>query len=86
MSNIELSEQEQIRRQSMDEMRRMGIEPYPAPEYEVTGYTDEIKANFDDALEPAREVAVAGRVMSRRIMGKASFMELMDSRDRKSDV
>ncbi len=82
MSNIELSEQEQIRRQSMDEMRRMGIEPYPAPEYEVTGYTDEIKANFDDALEPAREVAVAGRVMSRRIMGKASFMELMDSRGR----
>ncbi len=82
MSNIELSEQEQIRRQSMDEMRRMGIEPYPAPEYEVTGYTDEIKANFDDALEPAREVAVAGRVMSCRIMGKASFMELMDSRGR----
>ena len=82
MSNIELSEQEQIRRQSMEEMRRMGIEPYPAPEYEVTGYTDEIKANFDDALEPPREVAVAGRVMSRRIMGKASFMELMDSRGR----
>ena len=82
MSNIELSEQEQIRRQSMDEMRRMGIEPYPAPEYEVTGYTDEIKANFDDALESPREVAVAGRVMSRRIMGNASFMELMDSRGR----
>jgi len=82
MSNIELSEQEQIRRGSMEEMRRMGIEPYPAPEYKITGHTDEIKANFDDALEPKREVSVAGRIMSRRIMGKASFMELMDSRGR----
>ena len=59
----------------------MGIEPYPAPEYTVTGHSDEIKASFaDDA--PVREVSVAGRIMSRRIMGKASFVELQDSKGR----
>ena len=81
MSNIELSEQEQQRRQSMAELRRMGIEPYPAAEYKVTGYSDEIKANFSDE-EARREVCVAGRIMSRRIMGKASFVELQDSKGR----
>ncbi len=81
MNASELSEQEQIRRNSMAALRDMGIEPYPAAEYVVTGYCDEIKANFiDDA--PQREVAVAGRIMSRRIMGKASFVELQDSRGR----
>ena len=81
MSNIDLSEQEQLRRQSMAELRRMGIEPYPAAEYKVTGHSDEIKAGFKDD-EPARDVCVAGRIMSRRIMGKASFVELQDSRGR----
>ena len=81
MSNIDLSEQEQLRRQSMAELRRMGIEPYPAAEYKVTGYSDEIKAGFKDD-EPARDVCIAGRIMSRRIMGKASFVELQDSRGR----
>ena len=81
MNPLELSEQEQIRRGSMAELRRMGIEPYPAAEYKVTGYSDEIKANFSDDAEP-REVSVAGRIMSRRIMGKASFVELQDSRGR----
>ena len=81
MSNIELSEQEQLRRQSMAELRRMGIEPYPAAEYKVTGYSDEIKSTFSDDA-PARDVCVAGRIMSRRIMGKASFVELQDSKGR----
>jgi len=75
---LELSEQEIVRRGSLDEMRRRGINPYPAAEYPVTGHTREILENFaDDA--PRREVSVAGRIMSRRIMGKASFMELQDA-------
>ena len=78
---LELSEQEIVRRGSLDEMRRRGIDPYPAAEFKVTGYTKEIKENFaDDA--PRREVSVAGRIMSRRIMGKASFLELQDSEGR----
>ena len=81
MNPRELSEQEQLRRNSMNELRRMGIEPYPAPEYTVTGHSDEIKANFKDEAEP-REVSVAGRIMSRRIMGKASFVELQDANGR----
>ena len=76
-----MSEQEIVRRNSLDELRKMGIEPYPAAEYVVTGHTDEIKETFrDDA--PARQVSIAGRIMSRRIMGKASFMELQDSKGR----
>ncbi|MDE6116705.1 MAG: lysine--tRNA ligase, partial [Duncaniella sp.] len=81
MNLLELSEQEIVRRGSLDEMRNRGIEPYPAAEYVVTGYTDEIKETFSDDA-PQREVAVAGRIMGRRIMGKASFMELQDSRGR----
>ena len=82
MTNIlELSEQEIVRRGSLEEMRRLGIEPYPAAEYKVTAYTDEIKRDFSDDA-PARDVPVAGRVMSRRVMGKASFIELQDSRGR----
>ena len=79
MANHELSEQEIVRRNSMNALRERGIEPYPAAEYVVTGHTREIKENFRDGEEPVREVAVAGRVMSRRIMGKASFMELQDA-------
>lgn len=81
MSVLDLSEQEIVRRNSLAELRNMGIEPYPAAEYEVTGYTDEIKENFKDDA-PQRQVSIAGRVMSRRIMGKASFMELKDSHGR----
>lgn len=77
-----LSEQEQIRRNSLEQMRSLGIEPYPAAEFVVTGYSDEIRVNFDDNLEPPREVAVAGRIMGRRIMGKAAFVELQDSHGR----
>jgi lysyl-tRNA synthetase class 2 len=82
MNILELSEQEIIRRGNMETLRSMGIEPYPAAEYVVTGYTDEIRENFDDNLEPKRDVRIAGRIMSRRIMGKASFVELQDSHGR----
>ncbi len=81
MNTLELSEQEIIRRNSMEELRRAGIEPYPAAEYPVNAYTTEIKESFSDDA-PRREVSVAGRIMSRRIMGKASFMELKDSKGR----
>ena len=81
MITPDLSEQEIFRRQSLDELRNKGINPYPAEEYCVTAYSQEIKANFKDD-EPHREVSIAGRIMSRRIMGKASFAELQDSEGR----
>ena len=77
----ELSEQELFRRQSLEELRSAGIEPYPAAEYEVTAYSSEIKDTFKDE-DPRRIVQVAGRIMSRRIMGKASFVELQDTAGR----
>jgi len=82
MNPLELSEQEIIRRTSMETMRQMGIDPYPAAEYPVDAYSDEIRANFKDDSDEPRNVCVAGRIMSRRIMGKASFMELQDSHGR----
>lgn len=81
MSILDLSEQEIIRRNSLDEMRALGIEPYPAALYDVNAYSEEIKANFKDEAE-RRPVTIAGRIMGRRIMGKASFMELQDSEGR----
>ena len=81
MNILELSEQEICRRASLEELRRMGIEPYPAAEFPVDAYSTEIKETFNAEAEP-REVCVAGRIMSRRIMGKASFAELLDSRGR----
>lgn len=82
MNVLELSEQEIQRRNSLDELRGMGIDPYPAAEYPVTAYSDDIKANFSDEAEEKREVCIAGRLMGRRVMGKASFAELMDSKGR----
>ena len=81
MSNIELSEQEIQRRQSLTELRNMGIDPYPAAEYVVTAYSTDIRNEFKDD-DPQRDVTIAGRIMSRRIMGKASFIELQDSKGR----
>ena len=78
MNVLELSEQEIVRRNSLAELRKMGIEPYPAAEFKVTGHTKEIKENFTDEGKQ-RNVSIAGRIMSRRIMGKASFMELQDA-------
>lgn len=82
MNVLELSEQEIQRRNSLDELRGMGIDPYPAAEYPVTAYSDDIKVNFSDEAEEKRVVCIAGRLMGRRVMGKASFAELMDSKGR----
>ena len=89
---MELSEQELVRRQSLQAMRDLGIDPYPAAEYEVTGFSTDIKAAFVDRAEGGPEpdaawftgkpVRIAGRLMSKRIMGKASFIELQDSKGR----
>ena len=81
MNVLELSEQEICRRNSLEELRKMGINPYPAAAYPVNAYSTEIKEAFDDQAEPC-EVCVAGRMMSRRVMGKASFAELLDSKGR----
>ena len=94
---MELSEQEIIRRQSMEELRRIGIEPYPAAEYVTNAFSTEIKEKWVDPVFPEGatdeekaaqlererwQVSIAGRMMSRRVMGKASFMELQDSKGR----
>ena len=82
MANIlELSEQEIGRRQSLQELRAMGINPYPAAEYPTNAFSTDIVAEFKDDDEP-RQVSIAGRMMSRRVMGKASFVELQDSKGR----
>ena len=81
MNILELSEQEILRRQSLDELRRQGINPYPAAEYPTNAFSTEIIASFKDDAEP-REVCIAGRMMSQRVMGKASFVELQDSKGR----
>ena len=81
MNLLDLSEQEIQRRNSLQELRNMGIEPYPAAEYPVDAYSEEIKASFSEEA-PQREVCIAGRLMGRRVMGKASFAELMDSKGR----
>ncbi len=86
MSNIELSEQEQIRRQSLQKLRDMGIEPYPAAKYEVNIHTDEFKEKYSrlqvEEYAEGETLCLAGRLMSRRIMGSASFAELQDSKGR----
>ena len=80
MNILELSEQEIVRRQSLQELRNMGIDPYPAAEYPTNAFSSDIKNNFKDGEE--HEVCIAGRMMGRRVMGKASFVELQDSRGR----
>ena len=81
MNVLELSEQEIIRRNSLNELRAMGIDPYPAAEYVTNAFSTDIKEEFKDEDEP-RKVSIAGRLMSRRVMGKASFVELQDSKGR----
>ncbi|PLX16765.1 MAG: lysine--tRNA ligase, partial [Marinilabiliales bacterium] len=80
MMNLELSEQEVIRRQSLEELRKLGIDPYPAAKYEVNTSSDEILSKFDPEKNNFQEVSIAGRIMSRRIMGSASFVELQDDK------
>ncbi|WP_321481360.1 lysine--tRNA ligase [uncultured Bacteroides sp.] len=83
MNILELSEQEIIRRNSLKELRTMGIEPYPAAEYVTNAFSTDIKNEFKEVEDGTpRQVSVAGRMMSRRVMGKASFIELQDSKGR----
>ncbi|MCK9180120.1 MAG: lysine--tRNA ligase [Bacteroides sp.] len=82
MNVLELSEQEIIRRNSLNELREMGIDPYPAAEYKVNALSTDILAEFKDDAEEQQKVIIAGRIMSRRIMGKASFIELQDTNGR----
>ena len=81
MNILELSEQEIVRRQSLQTLRDMGIDPYPAAEFPTNAFSTDIKAEFKDEDEP-RQVVIAGRMMGRRVMGKASFAELQDSKGR----
>ncbi|HAF28830.1 MAG TPA: lysine--tRNA ligase [Bacteroidales bacterium] len=80
MVNLELSEQEIIRRQSLEELRKLGIDPYPAAKYEVNATSEEILSKFDAEKNNFQEVSIAGRIMGRRIMGNASFVELQDDK------
>ena len=79
---MEYSEQEQIRRESLRQLRELGIEPYPAPLYPVNASAAQIAAEFDPEKGNYQEVCIAGRLMSRRIMGAASFGELQDESGR----
>ena len=81
MNILELSEQEIGRRQSLQELRSFGIDPYPAAAYPTNAFSTDIRSEFSDDAAP-REVSIAGRMMSRRVMGKASFVELQDSKGR----
>ena len=80
MNILEMSDQEIGRRQSLQQLREMGIDPYPAAEYPTNAFSTEIRDEFKE--DEKREVVIAGRMMSRRIMGKASFVELQDSKGR----
>ena len=82
MSIRELSEQEIIRRNSLTKLRELGIDPYPAAEYKITHSTEQIKKHFEANNETSFDVVIAGRMMSQRIMGKASFAELQDESGR----
>ena len=82
MNNLELSEQEQIRRQSLARLRKLGIDPYPAAKYDVNVHTDEIRNNYSPEKNNYQDVCLAGRIMSRRIMGASSFTELQDEKGR----
>ena len=82
MAYYELNEQELGRRESLNKLRELGINPYPAPQYPVNTTTTEIAAGFKPEEGNFQDVCIAGRIMSRRIMGAASFMELQDSAGR----
>ncbi len=82
MNNLELSEQEQIRRQSLARLRELGIDPYPAAKYDINAHTDEIRNNYSPEKNNYQDVCLAGRIMSRRIMGASSFTELQDEKGR----
>ena len=82
MENLDLNEQELNRRASLKAMRDLGIEPYPAEQFPVNADTEDIKANYNDEIHNFDNVSIAGRIMSRRIMGAASFIEIQDDKGR----
>ena len=77
---MSLSEQEEQRRKSREEIIDLGIDPYPSDTFDVNTYTDEIKNNFDEKKKNYQDVVLSGRLMSRRVMGSASFAEIQDSK------
>ncbi|HNV80273.1 MAG TPA: lysine--tRNA ligase [Tenuifilaceae bacterium] len=79
---FDLSEQEQLRRESLAELRRLGINPYPAAKYPVTHSTADLHNDFDNLQNKKSDVCIAGRIMTRRIMGNASFFEIQDEKGR----
>lgn len=80
MSNLELSEQEQIRRNTLEKIKQLGINPYPADRFDVNATSEEILMNYNDESKNFQDVSIAGRIMSRRIMGSASFAEIQDEK------
>lgn len=82
MAAAQLSEQELLRREALGKLKDLGIEPYPAPLYPVNATTESIKAEYDSEKNNLTDLCIAGRIMSRRIMGAASFMELQDETGR----
>src|SRR5690349_9657594 len=80
--SIGLSEQEILRREALKQLRELGIEPYPAEAYEVNVTASDIKENYERDKTNYKNISFAGRIMSRRIMGSASFVELQDSTGR----
>jgi lysyl-tRNA synthetase, class II len=78
MENPHISEQEQIRRQALQELEKLGVDPYPAAAYPVDTTARQILTGYDDEKGNFQEVTLAGRIMSRRIMGAASFMVIQD--------
>lgn len=82
MAYTDLSEQEQVRRNSLAEMRKLGIDPYPAAKYDISHSTAEVIRIFENEADTLKDITIAGRIMSRRIMGSASFAELQDGSGR----
>jgi len=80
--SIQLSEQEQVRRNALSELKALGINPYPQAEFKVNAFASKIQEQYPKDNSKFQEVSMAGRIMSRRIMGAASFAELMDSTGR----
>lgn len=80
MDTLNLTEQEVVRRNSLEEIKKLGINPYPAEKYNVDIYSEQIKAEYKEDLNNFQNVTLAGRIMSRRIMGKAAFFELQDAK------
>ena len=76
----QLSDQERQRRENLSDLRKLGINPYPASEYKTTHFSTDILANYKEGSDEFKEVSLAGRIMSKRVMGKASFANLQDSK------